>query len=59
MRKFLFNAFDKISETVIAPCYKSWGKKLYLLGTRVQGIEASEDRLVPSLRRVTHNGKTP
>ena len=32
---------------------------MYAAGTVIQGESASEDRLVPSLRKITHNNHTP
>jgi hypothetical protein len=39
--------------------YRAIGRYLYALGTKIQGENGSEDRLVPSLRKLTHNSKTP
>lgn len=35
------------------------GKKLYVRGTAIEGENASEDRLVPSLRKLNYSGAEP
>lgn len=59
MRFPLYLLGNNFLTNVLGPLKSSIGRKLYALGMRIEGESASEDRLVPSLRKVTHNSKTP
>lgn len=59
MRYNFFFLAERFGRKIMGPLYSRIGRRLYELGTWVQGDMASEDRLVPSLRKVTHEGKTP
>lgn len=59
MRSLVFSLIEKFNTNIVGPAYKRYGRKLYEFGTKFEGELASEDRLVPSLRKVEHNGKIP
>lgn len=52
MRSLVFSLLEKLNATVVGPAYKQYGRKLYEYGTKIEGPTVSEDRLVPSLRKV-------
>lgn len=53
LRLRFFDAFEKVSVTVLGPLYRRMGKSLAQSGLSLQQPNTSDDRLVPSLRRVT------
>jgi carbonic anhydrase/acetyltransferase-like protein (isoleucine patch superfamily) len=59
MRLPFFVFGNSLIRNAIGPFLSMFGRRLYALGVRIEGESASEDRLVPSLRKVTHNSKTP
>jgi hypothetical protein len=59
MRSLAFSLFEKFAAEVAGPAYKKYGRQLYAYGTQIEGDTATEDRLVPSLRKLEHNGKIP
>lgn len=59
MRQIVFEAIGSFKEKISGPLYRNIGKKLYVAGTKLQGENASEDRLVPSLRRLNYLGAEP
>ena len=56
MRGLVFEAVNIWRSRFVAPFYRNIGKKLYAAGTRIEAENASEDRLVPSLRRLNYSG---
>lgn len=48
-----------ISERFTGPILRNVGKKMYAVGTTIQGEYGSEDRLVPSLRNLSFEGVKP
>lgn len=59
MRGLIFEAINSLKEKVTGPMYRTLGKKLYVVGTKLEGDNASEDRFVPSLRRLNYGGSVP
>ncbi len=59
MRGLLFDTITKAREKVVAPVLRSLGKSLYAVGTKIEGENASEDRIVPSLRNLNYGGAQP
>jgi hypothetical protein len=54
MRGIVYNALNKVMEKMVGPAFRSFGQKMYLKGTEIEGLNASEDRIVPSLRNLSH-----
>ena len=59
MRLVLYEILSNLNERFIGPTIRTTGKKLYQLGSTIEGETLSEDRLTPSLRRLVHNGVEP
>ena len=59
MSRFIYEAVTSASERFLGPFYRRIGKRIYAAGTQLAGEDASEDRLVPSLRKLTHSGYEP
>lgn len=43
-----------VSEKFTGPLLRNFGRKLYAVGTKIEGEFASEDRIVPSLRNLNY-----
>lgn len=56
MRAIIFESLSEFRRKFTGPFLRRIGKKMYQTGTAVEGENASEDRLVPSLRKLTYAG---
>jgi carbonic anhydrase/acetyltransferase-like protein (isoleucine patch superfamily) len=59
MKTIIYQLGEAFNRNFLGSAYRSLGLKLYGLGRRVAGPGLVEDRLVPSLRAVGHQGSTP
>lgn len=59
MRVVIYEIFNNFSEKLIAPAMRRTGKRLYEIGNSLEGEILSEDRITPSLRKLTYDGKEP
>ena len=57
MRGIIFETFNSIRTSFTGPMLRNIGKRIYEAGTQIQGSNASEDVLVPSLRKLTYAEK--
>ncbi len=47
----LFDLYNAFCQHTVGPLYRNIGKSFLISGVKMQGDLASDDRLVPSLRR--------
>ena len=59
MRVVIYELMSSFSERVVGPLLRNSGKRLYEAGNRLEGDTLSEDRVTPSLRRLSLEGKQP
>lgn len=54
MRVVLYELLNGFSEKVVGPFLRRTGQRLYSVGNALEGEALSEDRVTPSLRKLTH-----
>lgn len=54
MKALIYELFNYAQINLLGPAMRNYGRKIYEFGNKVEGPELCEDRLVPSLRRLTH-----
>lgn len=59
MRVVIFEILNNFRETIVGPAMRNIGKRLYTVGNQIEGEQLSEDRVTPSLRKLTYDGKEP
>lgn len=59
MRVVIYELLSNFSEKVVGPFLRRTGQSLYTIGNNIEGDSLSEDRLTPSLRKLTYEGKEP
>ena len=59
MRSVLYEVLNNFNERFVGPAFRNAGKRIYQWGNALEGESLSEDRLTPSLRRLTHQGQEP
>lgn len=55
----VFDLYEGFSQTVLGPIYRRVGKHLAQKGLAYQLPNTSDDRIVPSLRRIALSSSTP
>lgn len=59
MRVVIYEILNNLNEKVLGPVLRTAGKRLYEVGNKLEGDALSEDRITPSLRKLTYEGKEP
>ena len=59
MRVVIYELMSSFSEKVVGPLLRNSGRRLYEVGNKLEGDSLSEDRVTPSLRRLSFEGKQP
>ena len=59
MKNIFYDLMVDVSQKFVGPVMRSIGRNMYETGTKIHGDYGSEDRLVPSLRRLEYGGDKP
>lgn len=59
MRVVIYELMNSLNEKVVGPLLRQTGRRLYEVGSKLEGETISEDRVTPSLRKLSYGGKEP